>query len=410
MSSIRKQGIMKRLTKFAITASTVLLLSPGAISVGAQSQTHTVKAGEYLYLIANMYDVSVSQLKSWNNLTSDLILVGAVLNVSGPTQSTSYTVKYGDTLWGIANRFGVTVAQLKTWNGLSSDFIRTGMQLKLTAPTPTPTPSGTYTVKSGDTLWKIANQYGLTISQLRSWNGISGDLIRVGQVLRLTAPTTTPDPGSATSHTVVSGDTLYKIAERYGVTVAQLRSWNGISGDLIRVGQVLRLTAPTTTPDPGSATSHTVVSGDTLYKIAERYGVTVAQLRSWNGISGDLIRVGQVLRLTAPTTTPDPGSTTVHQVVAGDTLYTIAQRYGVTVAQLKEWNSLVSDLLQIGKRLHVVEPDYSQNPVKTYVVKAGDTLYKIAKEQGVSVNELRLWNHLTTDLIQVGQELKIAIY
>lgn len=298
MKMLQTNAWLKRVKKLAIIASSILILAPGASLVSAQTQTHTVKAGEYLYLIANKYNITVSQLRTWNNLTSDLIYVGDVLNVSTPAQTSTYTIKAGDTLWGIATRYGVTVSQLKSWNGLTSDLIRVGAQLRLTAPTTTPDPTGVYTVKSGDTLWKIANQYG----------------------------------------------------------------------------------------------------------------VTVAQLKAWNGLTSDFIRVGQQLKLTTSTTTPDPSPTTVYQVVAGDTLYKIAQRYGVTVAQLKEWNGLTSDLIQVGKRLHVVEPDYSENPVKEYTVKSGDTLYKIAKEQGVSVNELRLWNHLTTDLIRVGQVLKIAVY
>ncbi|HJG94683.1 MAG TPA: autolysin, partial [Enterococcus faecalis] len=106
--------------------------------------------------------------------------------------------------------------------------------------------------------------------------------------------------GTNTYYTVKSGDTLNKIAAQYGVSVANLRSWNGISGDLIFVGQKLIVkkgasgnTGGSNNNQSGTNTYYTVKSGDTLNKIAAQYGVSVANLRSWNGISGDLIFVGQ---------------------------------------------------------------------------------------------------------------------
>jgi LysM repeat protein len=96
---------------------------------------------------------------------------------------------------------------------------------------------------------------------------------------------------SAGTHTVVAGDTLYGVARRYGVTVAQIQGWNGLGGSTaLRVGQVLRVAAAATT-------NHTVVAGDTLYGVARRYGVTVAQLRSWNSLTSDVLTIGKVLRV-----------------------------------------------------------------------------------------------------------------
>ncbi len=105
---------------------------------------------------------------------------------------------------------------------------------------------------------------------------------------------TTPPP-SGTTYTVQAGDTLSGIAAKFGVTVAQLQEWNGISNpDLIYVGQVLKVSAGSS----GGTTTYTVQSGDTLSGIAAKFGTTVAQLQAWNGISNpDLIYVGQVLRV-----------------------------------------------------------------------------------------------------------------
>ncbi|MGP6139632.1 MULTISPECIES: LysM peptidoglycan-binding domain-containing protein [unclassified Jeotgalibaca] len=221
-------------------------------------------------------------------------------------------------------------------------------------------PSGgtTYTVKAGDTLYAIALRYGVTVAQLTSANNITNaNLISVGQVLRIPGTgTTTPPPTGTTNYTVKAGDTLSGIAARYGVTVAQLASANNITNvNLIRVGQVLRIPGttggPVTPPPATGTTNYTVKSGDTLSGIAVRYGVTVAQIASANNITNtNLIRVGQVLKI--PGTTPPPATTVRYTVKSGDTLYAIAIRYNTTVQRLVTANNLSNaNLLSIGQVL-----------------------------------------------------------
>ena len=123
------------------------------------AQTHTVKSGEYLYLIAERYGITVAQLKQWNNLTSNYIYSGDQLKVSAGTTTTKpgdtnttkptddtqtttnsyYTVRPGDYLWKIANQHGITVAQLKTWNNLTSNYIYSGDRFIVSKTTTTPT-------------------------------------------------------------------------------------------------------------------------------------------------------------------------------------------------------------------------------------------------------------------------------
>lgn len=216
--------------------------------------THTVKQGEYLYKIAQSYGVTVNELRLWNHLTSDLLQIGQQLKVipdtvTPPPAGGNYTVKSGDTLWRIANLYGVTVNQLKSWNGLTSDFLSIGMKLNTsgqTTPTPPPPPpveEFTYTVKSGDTLWSIGSRYGVTVNQLKSWNGLSSDFLSIGKKLSISGEDHSP-PAQGTVHTVVSGDTLWNIAFRYGKSVNQLKQWNNLSSDLIHVGTFLRVSQP----------------------------------------------------------------------------------------------------------------------------------------------------------------------
>ncbi|MFZ2370055.1 MAG: LysM peptidoglycan-binding domain-containing protein [Trichococcus flocculiformis] len=180
-------------------------------------------------------------------------------------------------------------------------------QLMNTTSTPGTGTGTSYTVKAGDTLYAIALRYGVTVQTIINANGITNaNLIRVGQVLTIpgtstpATPTPPTTPTTGTTYTVKAGDTLYAIALRYGVTVQQIVTANNITNaNLISIGQVLTIPGtgtPTTPTTPTTGTSYTVKAGDTLYAIALRYGVTITQLVNANGIANpNLIRVGQVL-------------------------------------------------------------------------------------------------------------------
>jgi len=157
----------------------------------------------------------------------------------------------------------------------------------------------TYTVKSGDTLYSIARTYGVTVSALAAANNITNySLIYVGQVLIIPGTTVTPPPSTTVKYTVKSGDTLYKIATMYNTTVAKIAVANNITNvNSIYVGQVLIIPTTTVTP-PTTTVKYTVKSGDTLYKIATMYNTTVAKIAAANNITNvNSIYVGQVLTI-----------------------------------------------------------------------------------------------------------------
>ncbi|EMW5935459.1 LysM peptidoglycan-binding domain-containing protein [Enterococcus faecalis] len=313
---------------------------------------------------------------------------GGSNNQSGT--NTYYTVKSGDTLNKIAAQYGVSVANLRSWNGISGDLIFVGQKLIVKKGASGNTggsgsggsnnnQSGTntyYTVKSGDTLNKIAAQYGVSVANLRSWNGISGDLIFVGQKLIVkkgasgnTGGSNNNQSGTNTYYTIKSGDTLNKISAQFGVSVANLQAWNNISGSLIFAGQKIIVkkganSGSTNTNKPtnnggGATTSYTIKSGDTLNKISAQFGVSVANLRSWNGIKGDLIFAGQTIIVKKGASAGGNASSTNsasgkrHTVKSGDSLWGLSMQYGISIQKIKQLNGLSGDTIYIGQTLKV---------------------------------------------------------
>lgn len=215
-----------------------------------------------------------------------------------------------------------------------------------------------YTVVSGDSLSAISAKTGVSEANLEAWNGISNpNLIQVGQVFRLIAPVAVA-PSYAIHH-VVSGDTLSGIASTNHTTVSAIKSLNGLTSDVIYIGQSLKLPKPNSvssmvTTNVATAVTHTVVSGDTLSGLAVKYQTTVAEIKSLNGLTSDLIRIGQVLNVGgSQISAPVQSSVTTHKVVSGDTLSGLAVKYNTTVAHIKSLNGLTSDLIRIGQILKV---------------------------------------------------------
>lgn len=171
-----------------------------------------------------------------------------------------------------------------------------------------------YTVKSGDSLWKIAQTFRTSVNELKAANRLTTDVVYVGQVLQVpdvqtTAPTTqTPAPTQTTvTYTIQSGDTLSTIAKKFNTTVTRLLELNPTITDVSRiyVGQVIKVTAtnPTTNPTPTPLTSasksYIVQPGDTLSTIAKKFNVTVNDLLALNQsiTNVNLIRVGQTINV-----------------------------------------------------------------------------------------------------------------
>lgn len=153
--------------------------------------------------------------------------------------------------------------------------------------------TATHTVVPGETLYSIARSYGMTVDALKAINGLTSNVIWVGQKLQVGS--SSPQAPTGTYHIVVRGDTLYSLARRYSTTVDAIMQANWLTSPNIYVGQ--RLIISSSPVPPVGSTTYTVVGGDTLYSIAQRYGTTVEAIKAANGLSGTFIYIGQRLQI-----------------------------------------------------------------------------------------------------------------
>lgn len=204
---------------------------------------------------------------------------------------------------------------------------------------------------------------------------------------------------SANTYVVKKGDSLYGIANKYGVSVESLKSANGLSGNLINIGQTLIIPASNNVL-PGDYVVYTVKKGDSLWEIANQYGVSVNDIANYNNLGTTLLQIGQQLLIPSVTLDSDE---IIYVVKSGDSLWSIAKKYNITVNELKDANNLSSNMLSIGQQLII--PETSE--YETYVVKSGDSLWKIAQNYDVNVNDLIKLNNLSSDVLQIGQTLLI---
>jgi LysM repeat protein len=259
----------------------------------------------------------------------------------------TYYVQYGDSLASIAQQFGTSYLNLKALNNLKTYNLYIGQALLvpdnnfddcsddspnneralpsqklLTSDRQVPaffnnTEARTYTVKAGDTLTRIAQQVGTTAQILAQYNNLSSTALFIGQLLRLpnNASTNTNNSTEVRTYTVKLGDSLHTIAWIFGIPLETLKTLNKLTNEEVKVGQVLILsgtattnnstnnnttTNNTTNNNPSGSDKlvdivHTVAAGDTLWRIAQKYGVSASDIIAWNKLSTNSLSVGQKL-------------------------------------------------------------------------------------------------------------------
>lgn len=366
------------------------------------------------------------------------------------TSGNSYTVISGDNLYAISRKTGTPIQELLSLNGLNLNSIihpgqilalsskaasaetkqeeSTPKEEKVSAETTNEETSsstnqsstgGTYTVVSGDGLYAIARKTGTAIEDLLSLNGLSlNSTIYPGQVLTLSASSESSTNEETTSTEESSSSIQETTSEESAASSEQ----------------------------PSTGGTYTVVSGDGLYAIARKTGISIEDLLSLNGLSlNSTIYPGQVLTLSANTegataeesiestveesqeeaatseeTTPSTNAK-MYYVHSGDSLYRIAHNHGISLSTLLEWNHLsVDSIIHPGQGLMVSEGSSSsteeaeetassiESTETTYTVQPGDGLWRIAKNHGLTLDELKSLNQLTSNIIQPGQVLIVS--
>ena len=175
------------------------------------------------------------------------------------------------------------------------------------------------------------------------------------------------------------------------------------------VGQEL-IIKETPSSDLDNFITYTVKRGDSLWKIANDYNVSVSDLISFNNLSNPTLTIGQTLlipKIDSSTPTLPDNTTTTYTVVKGDSLFSIAKEFNTSVKALKELNNLTSNLLTIGQQILVPTNDKREIKEFVYTVQSGDNLYKIALENNITIEEVVSRNNLETTLLSVGQQLII---
>ena len=242
--------------------------------------------------------------------------------------------------YGFADSTGDDVSQLKNnWENLAEAVTKAIVEYaggKYVAPAG----SNYYTVKSGDSLWSISKKFGITVDELKNANNLSSNLLSVGQNLIIPVKEA---QDTSDEYVVKKGDTLYSIARKYNTSVDNLKSINNITTDSLAIGQIIKL------PSTSNVASDTYIvkKGDSLYSIARTYNTSVDKLKEINNLTSNALAIGQVLKLPSS----NASEKVVYTVKKGDSLYSIAREYGTTVDAIKKLNNITSNTLSIGQKL-----------------------------------------------------------
>lgn len=265
--------------------------SKSSSKYSTKTKYHTVSRGESLGLISNKYGVAVSDLKKWNNLRSNSINYGVKLKIlstvkeiisvpkSVPTiveeeeetavakievpspdkegeikidEPSVYIVQKGDNLSSIARKFNISVAELKELNNLEDANVQLDSKLKVlktqealaSKPVVERKDFVNYTVEKGDNLGIIAKKYKVSVASLQEWNGLKDNNVLVGKKLLILSEGKNVVSSSerVALYLVQKGDSLTKIAQKYpGITVADIKKWNGIDGNELKPGMKLKI-------------------------------------------------------------------------------------------------------------------------------------------------------------------------
>ena len=433
------------------------------VKAETKPESYTVRANDTLTGIADEFGLSLKQLADYNGLSvTSGVRVGQKLSLKETAQSRaktndekatsqtkvatqSYTVKRGEYLKLIADRYALSNQELADLTpGLNAGSnLLVGQKINvplndvksLTTSSAKASPVKaepqfkveSYKVQRGDTLYSIASQSKMSLSELADLNNLSTNSgLQVGQSIKIPAGSTVPD-----TYTVQSGDSLTAIASKYNLGMDYIADLNNMSRTAgLRVGQKLKLTGEVpavetpktvekqTTASNNSTDIHVVKSGETLNSIARKYHLQLNYLAELNNLSRTAnVRVGQRLKIEgdvdpAPikteTVAAKPQATSsrateAYKVKSGESLNSIANRAGMSVSELASLNNLSPRAgLQVGQTIQIPKL------ISQYTVKRGDTLIGLASRYGMDTSQLAELNDIKPNTqLRIGDVIKV---
>lgn len=264
-----------------------------------------------------------------------------------------------------------------------------------------------YTVKRGDNLGEIADKYNVTVAEIKKWNRLKSSTVARGKSLKI-----------ITNESVVQTVKKEPKADNHSIASSDAKTKKDIKSDTLSAAV---------------ATYYVVQKGDNLSNIAKKYNVSVEEIKEWNNLSNPSIQLGTSLQVGKKEENAKeelavaPKMENVEYIVKkGDNLGSIAKKYGSSVDDLKEWNNLSDNNIALGKSLIVAKSEmavetkavaetYKKNLGSSsksknydYLVQKGDSLYSISKKYpGVSISDIKKWNNISGEELKPGMKLKI---
>ncbi|MEJ6079442.1 LysM peptidoglycan-binding domain-containing protein [Vibrio sp. 1-Bac 57] len=430
-----------------------------AVPVRRKAQTHVVKRGESLSVIAAKYQQSTKTLAEYNQLRSTTLAIGQKINIPGDVQlsvaSTTavnapkpmtqrvlqkeqlHQVKRGESLSVIASQYDKSIAQLMSYNKLQRSSLQVGQKIKIpgvyieVAATATPSVQAPivntpeiHKVQRGESLSVIASQYNKSIAEIKDYNDLKTTTLFVGQQLKLSEqqkPVLVVVERKqsqqknkvikAQTHKVKRGESLSAIAQKYASTTAQLKQYNNLKSTSLLIGQKIKIPGNQQQITQRPDLIYRVKSGDSLSVIASQYDMSTKALKDYNQLRSSSLRVGQKIKVPGTMTTAAVKKVVVptqHKVSSGESLSVIAEKYDRTSKQFEVYNNLSSSRLLVGQVLKIPGANYVAPSVpESHKVKSGESLSVIAYQYGTTSEQLKLHNKLRSSTLFVGQVLKI---
>jgi membrane-bound lytic murein transglycosylase D len=376
---------------------------------------HKVQKGDNIADIAAKYEVSEDDIKKWNGLKSSYLKYGKNLKIK--ISESSFATK--DTLSKPAVASNEVVAEAVATVKIKPQYV-------LEKVTVLKDVTKTHKVKSGDNLGEIAQKYDVSVADIKKWNKIKGSTINPGDKIKIikNEKVTTTIKKEVKTPAIASPKQIEAVATKTSTPSTQPQQT--VAAAVAKKPKVEVKKSVDTVIEPTGIKLHTVVKKDALYSIAKAYNVQPDDIRKWNKLADDNLKVGTQLIVSSSASEPIAEVKNIEHVVAkGEFLGAIARKYKISIDDLRALNHIEGNAVQAGTTLivgktsstDVVASEKENTTIATnakkvkekiYQVKQGDSLYKIAKKfPGVSVSDLKKWNGIKEDELKPGMKLKI---